>query len=90
MNKKSFANLFRAAHLRTFSDGGQICHGGNKFSGVARLVQEEELSQKISNLKGELSLIVLYYYQLTMNLLLYGMVEFLWLNNLVGRIVYQM
>ena len=24
---------------------------GNKFSGVARLVQEEELSQKISNLK---------------------------------------
>jgi len=34
MDKRTFRDLIRKAHLRTFSEGGQICHDGNKFSGL--------------------------------------------------------
>lgn len=34
MDKRNFRDLIRKAHLRTFSEGGQICHNGNTFSGL--------------------------------------------------------
>lgn len=33
MDRRTFKHFIRRAHLRTFSDGGQICHDGNNFSG---------------------------------------------------------
>jgi hypothetical protein len=34
MDRRTFRDFIRKAHLRTFSDGGQICHQGNNFSGL--------------------------------------------------------
>jgi hypothetical protein len=33
MDRRTFQHFIRRAHLRTFSEGGQICHQGNNFSG---------------------------------------------------------
>ena len=33
MDRRTFRDFIRKAHLRTFSEGGQICHHGNNFSG---------------------------------------------------------
>ena len=33
MDRRTFKNFIRRAHLRSFSEGGQICHDGNNFSG---------------------------------------------------------
>ncbi len=33
MDRRTFLHFIRRAHLRTFSEGGQICHSGNNFSG---------------------------------------------------------
>jgi hypothetical protein len=33
MDRRTFQQFIRRAHLRTFSEGGQICHQGNNFSG---------------------------------------------------------
>ena len=33
MDRMTFRDFIRKAHLRTFSEGGQICHHGNNFSG---------------------------------------------------------
>jgi hypothetical protein len=34
MDRATFRDFIRKAHLRTFSDGGQICHERNNFSGL--------------------------------------------------------
>lgn len=34
MDRRAFRNFIRSAHLRSFSEGGQICHYGNNFSGL--------------------------------------------------------
>lgn len=34
MDKRTFRDFIRKGHLRSFSEGGQICHDGNNFSGL--------------------------------------------------------